>query len=284
MFHLLPILTLLLPGLALASSPSTTPAVSPGEQCLAAVAAAVQRAGIPPRLLRSIAMVESGRADPATGRVAPWPWTINAAGAGHYFATRQEAIEAVRRFQASGIQSIDVGCAQVNLMHHPQAFPSVEAAFDPQVNADYAARFLASLHTARGSWPLAAAGYHSYTPEFGHAYAQKVRAAWPEAEQHGPWPVPPPGGAAAPAGATAALTDYRRLTPAFAARARQIDQDRARSLASTTFTPAFAARMREADRDRARRAAPLRTIAGTGRPVVSVNAASLPANRVRVVR
>ena len=52
------------------------------------------------------------------------------------------------------MRSIDIGCAQVNLMHHPDAFASLEQAFDPMANADYAARFLKQLHDTHGGREL----------------------------------------------------------------------------------------------------------------------------------
>src|SRR5258708_6802342 len=49
-------------------------------------------AGLPAGLLLAIGQVESGRPDPLTGRVEPWPWTTNHAGEGHHFTSAQEAI------------------------------------------------------------------------------------------------------------------------------------------------------------------------------------------------
>ena len=74
---------------------------------------------VPPQLLAAIGRVESGRRDPVTGVWGAWPWTINAEGSGSYFDTKAEAIQAVQALQARGVRSIDVGCMQVNLMHHP---------------------------------------------------------------------------------------------------------------------------------------------------------------------
>lgn len=151
---------------------------SPFALCRAAITAAERAAQVPDGLMSAIGMVESGRRDVA-GRTGPWPWTINAEGAGRYFETKAEAIEAVQALQARGIRSIDVGCMQVNLAHHPSAFASLDDAFDPALNAGYAARFLNQLLAQTGSWPRAVAGYHSLTPELGEGYAAKVLAAWP---------------------------------------------------------------------------------------------------------
>ena len=127
--------------------------------------------------MQAIGVVESGRRDD-TGGVAAWPWTINAEGVGSWFATKAEAMAAVAGLQARGVRSIDVGCMQVNLLHHGTAFASLEEAFDPAANARYAARFLQQLLLQTGSWPAATAGYHSLTPEIGGEYARRVLAVW----------------------------------------------------------------------------------------------------------
>ncbi len=134
--------------------------------------------GVPDRLLDAIAVVESGRRDPVSGGVYPWPWTINVEGVGHIYETKAEAIAAVQAFQAHGARSIDVGCMQVNLMYHPGAFASLDQAFDPAANAAYGAHFLQQLYAQTNAWPRAAAAYHSATPEIGAEYARKVLAAW----------------------------------------------------------------------------------------------------------
>ena len=105
---------------------------------------------------------------------------MNAEGQGFFYESKAEAVAAVRAMQAQGVRSIDVGCMQINLMYHPDAFPSLETAFDPQANAAYAARFLKELFAQTGDWPKAAAAYHSATPELGADYQRKVMAVWPE--------------------------------------------------------------------------------------------------------
>jgi hypothetical protein len=128
--------------------------------------------------MTAISVTESGRMDAAARRLRAWPWTINAEGAGQFFATKADAIAAVKALQARGVRSIDVGCMQVNLMFHPNAFASLDEAFDPVTNARYAARFLTSLYSAKGNWPQAIAAYHSETPARGAAYGAIVMARW----------------------------------------------------------------------------------------------------------
>lgn len=131
---------------------------------------------LPPGLLIAIGQTESGRRDPITGRLAAWPWTINANGAGRWFETSDAVLTETRALLAHGVASVDVGCFQINLLHHPLAFLRLEDAFDPQANAAYAARFLAALHVRTGSWEGAVAAYHSATPERGEPYRNRVWA------------------------------------------------------------------------------------------------------------
>lgn len=183
------------------SSPSATPfrpqpaialGTNPGGGiCRPAIVAAEMRHGIPAGLLQAIGIVESGRRDPATGKSEPWPWTINADGEPHIFDNKQQAVDWVRQAQQRGVQSIDVGCAQVNLMYHPSAFASLDQAFDPAANADYAARFLRELRetTAAGDWMTAAGHYHSRTPELADIYREQVKVAMARASSVPPTPV-----------------------------------------------------------------------------------------------
>jgi hypothetical protein len=175
------LLILVPPALA---APTPPQPVAPGLLCRQAIAAAERTHAIPGQLLAAIARVESGRRDPVSGAMHPWPWTVNAEGQGYVFDTKAEAVAAVQAMRARGIRSIDVGCMQVNLMHHPDAFAGLEQAFDPVANATYAARFLTQLFAQSGAWPKAAALYHSATPELGAEYQRKVLAAWPEEQRH----------------------------------------------------------------------------------------------------
>jgi hypothetical protein len=172
--------------------------LAPAAACESAIAWAERSEALPTGLLGAIARVESGRVDPADAAVRPWPWTINANGIGRVFDTEDAAIEAVRALQAQGVRSIDVGCLQVNLLYHPNAFGSLEQAFDPTANAAYAARFLRTLFDESQDWRAAAAAYHSRTPDLGASYRDLVLAAWaPGTASPIGWPVmaqaaPPP--------------------------------------------------------------------------------------------
>lgn len=155
------------------------------EVCQVAGKAAELSHGVPAGMLVAIGRVESGRRDPQTGRIVPWPWTINAAGTGQMFDRSEDVIDATQRLRVQGVQSIDVGCFQVNLQHHPDAFRDLAEAFDPQANANYAARFLVSLQAKLKTWEEAIAAYHSLTPELGAPYRDRVLQGWAQGDRAG---------------------------------------------------------------------------------------------------
>jgi soluble lytic murein transglycosylase-like protein len=163
--------------LALGPAATAQPAI-PSGACRDAAAIAEQQHGLPPGLLLAIGRQESGRWDAATGEILPWPFAVNAAGESRFFATRQGAAAFVAARQAAGVQSIDVGCFQINLRHHPDAFATLDEAFDPAANAQYAASFLTRLHAETGNWEAAAGRYHSATAALADTYRSAVLSLW----------------------------------------------------------------------------------------------------------
>jgi hypothetical protein len=153
--------------------------------CEQAGEAAEREYGLPAGLLLAIGRIESGRKDPQTGRHVPWPWAVNAEGLGTFFSTHRETLTHIHALQARGMKSIDVGCFQINLLHHPEAFLRTEDALDASRNAKYAAQFLASLYARRGSWRDAISAYHSAHPERGLAYSARVFASWGKEGRNG---------------------------------------------------------------------------------------------------
>ncbi|MBV8915391.1 MAG: transglycosylase SLT domain-containing protein [Acetobacteraceae bacterium] len=166
----LPLLAVLASAPAFADQQQT-----PFGECDSAITAAAKLSTrMPDKLLPAIGRVESGRLDSMTGKVRPWPWTINVEGTGYFYGSKAEVISAVQAFEARGVRSIDVGCMQVNLMHHPKAFSSLEEAFDPSSNARYAVKFLTALYGQTKDWNLATAWYHSMSPDRGEEYQRLV--------------------------------------------------------------------------------------------------------------
>jgi soluble lytic murein transglycosylase-like protein len=166
----------LTPGPGALAQPVPPAAVSVA--CRDAAAIAEQQQGLPPGLLLAIGRQESGRWDPVTGQILPWPFSVNTAGESRFFATRQEAAGFVAARRAAGVQSIDVGCFQINLRHHPGAFASLDEALDPTANARYAASFLSRLHAETGNWEAAAGRYHSATAALADPYRSAVLSLW----------------------------------------------------------------------------------------------------------
>jgi hypothetical protein len=152
---------------------------TPGEQCHRAIEISERASRIPYHLLKAIGLVESGRLDTRSRTWKPWPWTVDVNGQGHFYESKEAAIAAVRQMQASGARSIDVGCMQVNLQNHPNAFATLDDAFDPMTNARYAGKFLRGLFGQTNDWAVAAAYYHSQTPERAQSYAIRVAAFLP---------------------------------------------------------------------------------------------------------
>ncbi|MEX0970423.1 MAG: transglycosylase SLT domain-containing protein [Paracoccaceae bacterium] len=139
--------------------------------CEAASFAAAQERGIPPDVMLAITLTETGRR--RGGALRPWPWTVNMQGAGHWFDTSDEALNyATTRYEA-GARSFDVGCFQLNHRWHGMHFTSIEAMFNPMINARYAARFLSDLYDELGSWSAAAGAYHSRTPSYASRYTAR---------------------------------------------------------------------------------------------------------------
>ncbi len=133
---------------------------------------------IPRRLLKAISLAESGRWDELNRENVAWPWTVTAKGQGRFFDTKAEAVAEVEFLMTEGVRNIDVGCMQVNLYYHGDAFESLEESMDPRANTAYAATYLKNMYSATGDWTDAAGYYHSTTPERNGPYKKRVMAFW----------------------------------------------------------------------------------------------------------
>lgn len=168
--------------LALALSRAGAAAAAPGlpseAMCAAETVRLERQYDIPAQLLNSISVVESGRYHRESKATLAWPWTVTAEGNGKYFPSKVEAVAEVKRLRGRGVKNIDVGCMQVNLYYHPNAFASLDDAFEPANNVAYAARFLKGLFGATGHWVTAASYYHSQTPSLAAAYRERLMKVW----------------------------------------------------------------------------------------------------------
>ncbi len=146
--------------------------------CAEAARSAEQRRDLPPGLLAAIGTIESGG----------WGWSVNGNDgmSGRRFATADDAMRYTEDLLGAGLRTIDLGCFQVDLRYHPDAFQRWQDAFDGDANADAAAGILNRLHAQTGDWPRAVALYHSADPQRGQSYLQAVMTAW-----SGSSPLPP---------------------------------------------------------------------------------------------
>lgn len=119
---------------------------------------------VDPKITAGIAMNESSY------RGRPWPWTLNVAGRGMFFATREEAYAAVNRLLANDRCDFDVGLMQVNWCYHGKRFASPWEALAPATNIRVAEDILAENLQRSGSAMKAVAWYHSANPERGGPY------------------------------------------------------------------------------------------------------------------
>ncbi|HMS94759.1 MAG TPA: transglycosylase SLT domain-containing protein [Tabrizicola sp.] len=146
------------------------------ELCRQAAASAAEATGVPYDVLLAISVVETGREG------QPWPWTVNIGGEGHWSDTAEDAAALVESALVSGLTNVDLGCFQLNLYWHSAGFQSIEDMLDPSQNAFYAAGFLAEKYMQTGDWSLAAAAYHSATPEHAELYQTRFDATWENLE------------------------------------------------------------------------------------------------------
>ena len=120
-----------------------------------------RKLGIPTGILHSIALQESGKKHSKHNITSVWPWAVNSSGKSYYFDNKRQAVKFVEQQIQKGKDNIDVGCMQINLKAHPEAFRDVEHAFSPRRNVEYGARFLKQNYAALGSWSKAVGRYHS---------------------------------------------------------------------------------------------------------------------------
>lgn len=133
-----------------------------------------QRLKLPEDTLYAIGLHETSKIHSKHKVPIAWPWTVNYKGKGYYFKSKNEAKDFVKEKIRAGENNIDVGCMQVNLKHHPDAFRSIDQAFTPRYNVSYAANFLVSKYKSLGSWGKAISHYHSSHPTKGKRYKNKV--------------------------------------------------------------------------------------------------------------
>ncbi len=151
-----------------ASWGATTDASNGLGPCQAAARQAAHQTGVPEAVLLAISIAETGRSK--AGSLQPWPWAMNTGGESHWFNSADDLYLAAEAVLRDGKTNVDLGCFQLNYRWHAAGFASLDQMIDPVENARYAAGFLADLYAETGDWALAAAAYHSRTPEYAAQY------------------------------------------------------------------------------------------------------------------
>lgn len=157
-----------LKGALIALAILAAPGVGRAAGCLDLSADAERQFGIPPGILQSIALVESGIAG------TPWPWILNAAGTPIVLPDRMTAVRATYGAMMRFGDDVAIGCMQVHMHWHERNFSSIDEVVDPPHNVLYAAAFLASLHQTYGSWVAAVEHYHASDPTAQRDYLCRV--------------------------------------------------------------------------------------------------------------
>lgn len=141
--------------------------------CAREILLAQTRYNIPDNILLGIGLQEAGTK--VDNQLMVWPWAVNAEGEGRLFDTKGSAMNWVGKQLSTGMRSIDIGCMQINLRWHPNAFSNLAEGFDPKANVDYAARLLTNHYEQVGSWRIAAGRYHSKTLKKQQKYLQSLQ-------------------------------------------------------------------------------------------------------------
>ncbi len=166
------------------STAAATPSETEAAICAQATAATEVDQSLPTLILGAIFLAETGRWDAARKASYAWPWTVTSGDDARCLATKAEVIAVVEDMQTQGVTNIDVGCMQINLGYHPDAFTSLDQAFDPMANAAYAGTFLRQLQDTHRSWSRTIATYHSSTRKFGLPYLKRVQHLWMTERRH----------------------------------------------------------------------------------------------------
>ncbi|EXL06488.1 lytic transglycosylase [Brucella anthropi] len=120
---------------------------------------AAKRAGIPSPVLYAVALQESGMA--RDGKIVPWPWTLNVAGAPRRFNSQSDAclglLKALREAPAT---RVDAGLSQINLGYQRHRYDHPCELLDPYRNLVIAAEILREQYRPGEDWLLAIGRYH----------------------------------------------------------------------------------------------------------------------------
>lgn len=169
------IFCLLILQLPIASFAALDPEIRESKKCSNLFSYFEKKYNLPKNTLHSISLQETQKRHEDFAFNMVWPWTVNVQGKGFHFKTKDKALKFTEEQLKSGKQSIDVGCMQINLKYHPDAFNSLEQAFSPRRNVAYGAKFLRDKYEQYGNWDKAIGSYHSATASKSKQYSSRVK-------------------------------------------------------------------------------------------------------------
>lgn len=154
-------------GMALAPL-DASPAAAAQDSCVSHAIEAERELNIPPGLLVSIALVESGVGG------APHPYAMSVNGRAIFANGSADAARHLRDTKGRLRDNVYVGCMQVSLSVHRGKFQPLERIVEPRDNVWFAGRLLVRLHGEFGSWRSAVARYNGGSLRRAEAYVCKV--------------------------------------------------------------------------------------------------------------
>jgi len=152
----------------------------PAVLCDEAAKFAARKTGVPLSVLQAVTLAETGHTRPDASGFFAWPWAVMADMKGQWFPDQASAISFAKGLIEQGKSNIDIGCFQLNIRWHANAFPNLEAMFFPQNNALYAATFLQDLYQETGDWRAAVGRYHSRDATRAEAYVRRLEGIFDE--------------------------------------------------------------------------------------------------------
>jgi soluble lytic murein transglycosylase-like protein len=123
--------------------------------CESEIIAAAAKYNVPAGILYSVGLTETGR------KGSLQPYAMNIEGKAYFENNAQEVMSRFSQARSRGAKLIDLGCMQINYHFHGENFASPGEMLDPKKNVEYAARFLANLHSRHETWTMAVARYHA---------------------------------------------------------------------------------------------------------------------------
>jgi len=127
-------------------------------------------AEVPPSVLYSIGLLETGQPLETVDRRRPFPWVLNVAGRAEWFDTQEQTSERLEELLEAGQDNVDVGLMQVNWYWHGKRFTSARDAVDPYQNLKVAAEILREVWKTEGNLWDAVGRYHSHRTEDAESY------------------------------------------------------------------------------------------------------------------